>query len=623
MKDYQKHQLAELWRALVKDRRHRRSCFGRAARQERAVEPRQCRDAPRVFLCLESCRDDPDDAELDHRQFQLSRVFLGAGGGKFRITTAASPSASDLYTQAASGAVIAASGPRVYTASYDSNMIGTGHGHVVNATGLTTDKLFTGPVATTPTMSDTGTGVITAGTHRAGYIIQTRSGFMGKISGITSWTAAGSKQANFSLTASLPTEATNVYPVITPASNLNRWFLIPNTSAAASGSINLTFSISDDDLVAADVLNEVTDNVNLWTQDGSGNAPFSPLAIGEYGFRTWYIADVSGQSTLIVSDPDDPQHITADQHVRWLPAFRRMRGAFSIGGMLYVGDSGWTYGFRDNGALPVEWPTPDLVDGSIGPYGPNCATVSASQSFALVANPQGLWLLQGGSYATRPLTYNVDPDWNRINWNGGGYNVRVVDVKDQQRAYVFAPLDSATLNTHMLTIDYTAGLTPEKIKFSPWDLIAAGYSSLGGGCVVQNPTTKIPELWFGTTSKVLRQNQPTDTNPYRDDTLGIDSQFETALLPGINGNVMHHYGAQIRAYGSGTLNGITYGVDRTVNSGAWALALAAAPGKMYIKRYPRVRSESASTRFTNGSVVDAYFVLSALDHLYSPGPEFR
>jgi hypothetical protein len=68
---------------------------------------------------------------------------------------------------------------------------------------------------------------------------------------------------------------------------------------------------------------------------------------------------------------------------------------------------------------------------------------------------------------------------------------------------------------------------------------------------------------------------------------------------------------------------VRLGMSRQGKSSAWTLALSAAPGKMYVKRYPRVRSESASTRFTNGAVVDAYFVLSALDHLYSPGPEFR
>lgn len=557
-------------------------------------------------------------------------------GAKFRITSTTSPSASDLYTQSASGSVIAASGPRIYTATYDANMAGTGSGRVVNST-LTVDKLFLGPLSDVPTVTNTSTGNVTAGVHRVGYIIQTRSGFQGRISpsSVTTGfntasivTATGGAKLRFQMSGiTWPTEANEIFPVMTPAANLNRWFAIPNVSQAITGggttAVDLTFDISDDDLLAADALDEVTDHINLWTQDGSGNPPFAPLAIGEYGFRTWYIADVAGNSQLIVSDPEDPQHVTADQHMLQLPGFRKIRGGFSIGGMLYVGSTGWTYGYRDTGALPVEWPTPDLVDAQIGPYGPNCVTVSASQGFALVANPQGLWLFSGGSYSTKPLTYFVDPDWKRINWTGGGVNVVVVDSKDDQRAYVLAPLDSATGNSHILTIDYTNGLTPETVKFSPWDLANAGYSTLGGGTIVINPTTQIPELWIGTATDILRQKQPTETNPYRDVAAGINWVFETALLPGVNGSIFYHYCGQLRATGAGTLSGTVYGMDRTVNSGAWTQALTATPGKIYLKRYPRVRSESASYRFTNSHVTDSYCILSQLEHNFGIGPSFR
>jgi hypothetical protein len=559
-------------------------------------------------------------------------------GTRFRITTTYTPFAISLYSQSAAGAVIAASGPRIYTATYDANMTGTGSGHVISGVDLSfVDKLFLGPLTNVPTVSNVSTGNVTAGAHRVGYILGTRNGYQGRISpssGTTGFNTAsavnatGGMSLRFQLSGiTWPNEVNTVYPVMTPASNLNRWFAIPNVSAAVTGgattAVDVTFSISDDDLLAADVENEVTDHINLWTQDGSGNPPFSPLAIGEYGFRTWYVADVSGNSQLIVSDPEDPQHITADQHMLQLPGFRKIRGAFALGGMLYVGSTGWTYGYRDTGALPVEWPTPDLVDAQIGPYGPNCVTVSASQGFALVANPQGLWLFQGGSYATKPLTYYVDPDWKRINWTGGGVNVVVVDSKDDQRAYVMAPLDSATSNSHILTIDYTNGLTPETVKFSPWDLANAGYSTLGGGAVVINPDTQIPELWIGTATDILRQKQPTETHPYRDVAAGIDWQFETALLPGVNGSIFYHYCAQLRATGSGTLTGTVYGMDRTVNSGAWTQALSASPGKIYLKRYPRVRSESASYRFSNGAALDSYCVLSQLEHNFAPGPSFR
>lgn len=565
--------------------------------------------------------------------------YYNASSGKMRLVPdLANPIPVDHFTQ--SGAVaaqIASSGTRCYFALYDSAIKGICGARVTSVSGaaVSNDECFVGPLTTKPSsITQSSSGSITAGTHRLGYIVQTRSGYLGKISPYSSTTnlfdttsvfvAPGAKNLTFQLSTTWPTEASKVWPVMTTVSNLNRYFLVPGVTAlsvpgGSAFTITFTIDISDEDL--ASVGTDVTDNMDLLTKTAAGVAPFWPFSVGEYGFRTVYLTEIDSIAQAYISEPERPQHITADQHVVYLPGQRKMTGQFVIGKVLYIAGPNWTYAYEDTGDIPISWPSPRMVDGTIGMYSPRCATVNASQGFALVAHQTGFWMFAGGAYQTRAWSYYVDPDWKRINWAGGGHTVQVIDNKDKQQAYVLAPLDSATAPSHILMFDYSNGTTPEDIKYSLWSL--SGFAP-GSGCLVQNASTKQDELWIGKSSagKVLRQVAATETTPYNDDGSAISWAYETALLPGLTpdlGRLYYHYAEQIRALGNGELSLTVYGMDRTKSVIPAPIMLVSTPGTSYTKLYTRLRSESASIRMTTSSA-NHWCQLSAIDHYYGTGP---
>jgi len=543
-----------------------------------------------------------------------------------------------MYTQAgAVGASITSGGTFLFLATYDANGNGVGQCRVASqyVAALNTDIAFQGPLTAVPTVSNSGTGSVTAGIHNFGYILQTRNGFVGRISPVSGSTfvpvalnAAGGKQVSFSVTTTWPADANIVYPVMSTVNNPNRYFLVPGQSflvpPGLSFTASFTIDITDADLASTGT--DVTNNQLLFTQDTSGNGPFSPNFVAVYGPRTVYHTVIGSVPQAYASEPDNPQYITADQHVLYLPGFKAMSSSFSLNNIYYVLGPHWTYAFQDTGDTPVNWPSAQLIDGNIGTPSVHGTTVNSSRGFAWVCDVTGLYTFQGGRYSTLAVSYMVEPDWKRINWSGAAQTVQVVDNSDKRECMVFVPLDGATTPSHMMMFDYTDDITADKVKYSLWNIVS--YNP-GSGCIVQNPTTGLLELWIGKSSNgaVGRQMNSADGSPYADfSSSAINWQYETALLPGLNehiGNIYHHYADQVRATGSGTLNATIYGLDRT-KSVAWTpgVTLSNTPGGAYTKRYPRLRSESASIRFTM-NVANQHVVLSALDHFYAPGPSFR
>jgi len=73
-------------------------------------------------------------------------------------------------------ASFANAGSRFYVAFYKQNGAGDSAGQVSSYLGGT-QTLFAAPMTVNPTMSEPGVGLVTAGPHRFGYLIQTGNGF--------------------------------------------------------------------------------------------------------------------------------------------------------------------------------------------------------------------------------------------------------------------------------------------------------------------------------------------------------------------------------------------------------------------------------------------------------------
>ena len=539
--------------------------------------------------------------------------------------TLGSPSGSEPYTLFTQASMVAASwasgGTRVYAAPLKSDGSSAGQCRVISTWGaaINVDTAFLGSVSASPAVTEPSAGNVTAGLHRLGFIILTRSGHFGIISSEHEFTAAGSKniQIVYTPTTTWPTEAQFLYPVMTTTANLNRWFLVPGAQVAVAGggafAATVTIDVNDDDLSA--VGTDVTDNLSLWTQSG-GTGPFNPTVVLEVGNRMGYIHTDSGVSQIAISDPEKPQHITQDQHVLTLPGQRQMTTGFMMPNGLYLVGPSWTYYTSDNGQVPVLWPTIQLVDGQIGTVAPRGVSANTSQGYAWVASQRGLELFQGGVYADKPVSYYVSDWWRRINWSAA-VHVEVKDEPHNHRVRVKVPLDGASTATHIFTFDYTNGISPELIAFSP-DSISG--TNIGAIEIVKNPTSGRLELWIGNAvaGKILRQKNSADASPYNDDSAAIDSIYETSLNPPkVNaGQVKAFHGAHFRVKGAGALAVTAYGLDRTKNKTTTAITLSATPGSEPLRQW-YLTSEGQSVRLRTNAA-DEYFLLSAIKQYWTP-----
>lgn len=541
----------------------------------------------------------------------------------------------------AAGSVLVTDGNRMYGAFYDSTGKAGFAGGQVFGKGVGADPLFAAPLATVPTVSETGSGLVTAGVHRIGYLVTTRNGFTTNLSPATgsplafvpvAFTSSGGKNLQVVIAGPIPATyvgTNNVQIVMTTAANLDRYFTVPGAVAnldIVTGA-TITLSITDDDLAATGT--DVTTQIGLLTNQSPTAPylpPFNPWAIFTYSSRMCYCS-VSG---VYISDKNDYQHITADQNLIVLDGLAQPIQGFSMRGVAYIGTQFGFFSTEDNGDVPTTWTPPQKVDGSVGILSPTCMAVNQAAGYAAIASERGLYIFQGGVFQDLPISYYQQSDWSRIDWSKPT-QVQVVDDRLNKRIIVQAPLlsdsngtPSSGAGTYQMTWDYTEGQTPETAKYSI-DMFAS-YSS-GAMGVIQNLTNSLTEVWYAPTTNgdIIRQNDGSETNPYRDvSTTGtaaaIQSLYQTSNIPGAEDPVKvvnFYHGAKFRVCGSGNMSLLVSGVDGTLTTtpAASPIALATAPGKEIMVKW-FLMSEQASISFGTNAV-DQYFIMARIEAGYT------
>lgn len=367
----------------------------------------------------------------------------------------------------AAGAIMAQDGQRLYAAFYDTtgrfspSALGGGQ---VYGWNVGADNLFAPPIELTPSMSETATGVVTAGTHFIGYLMTTRNGYTTALCPVDSggnfapvaFTSSGGKNIQVSISGTFPPymNGGTLQIVMTTVANPNRYYAVPGAIVSgAIGSVVLDVSISDGDLAATGT--DVTAYQDLLTSSVSGTPPFFPSAVFTYSNRMGYVTiDSAGFPVVYMSDQNNYQHITADQHGIYFNNQIEPVMGIDLRGVCYIFSSHSTWQTTDNGDVPVTWTPPQLVDGAIGILSPTCVTVNPAQGYAFVASERGAYVFQGGIYPALPFSYNQQPDYERINW-AVPTTVQVVDDQLNKRVLILAPLKtsvSGASNTNPITI---------------------------------------------------------------------------------------------------------------------------------------------------------------------------
>lgn len=539
------------------------------------------------------------------------------------------------------GATFAEAGARLYCSFFTASGLGASGCRVVTlqSSVFVNDLAFQPPLTYVPgAPTEPGAGTITGGTHYFAYRVEYRSGFLTRPSpdtGVGSpsvstftpvqFTAAGSKNLSWVLNTAWPEGAVNVVMLMTTVANPAQWFEVPGAVQPVVGgttsTITFTIDISDDILFATGI--DATASLFFLTNTVANVPAFTPSVVLTHGTRMVYVTTVSDNvgnqaGALYVSAISAYQEITADQSLIQLPGLKDIVTAISLDGTLYMFGPQWTYRTIDNGAAPVTWPAPILVDGRRGTLAVRGAEVSPSGTYAWLASQDGLYYFQG-SFPPLPISYYQQPDWNRINWSAAE-TLEIRDDPSVKIVYVLVPLDGSSTPTHLMKWDYTNGFEPGTVQYS---LDNVRNYPLGAMEVVQNTLTgqqannaKLKELWIGSSSAnpILRRNSTTDITPYRDNSQPISTLYETALFPrrggryGAQGEVLQHHGADYRMKGFGVLNIITWAIDHARSYNLLPVQLAPLPGQ-YPHRSFDLISEGVSHQFGQGgnSVLDPNF----------------
>lgn len=520
-------------------------------------------------------------------------------------------------------ASVAEAGTRAYLAIFDNKGIGVSQGYVVDSSN-NADKLFQGPPGPAITIAAAdavAAGTVTAGSHNFAVVIVTRTGYTTipgpqtafGVFNPTTAVAAGGKKMDVLVTGTpWPTATASIALLMTTTTNPAKYFFVPGAVAGVPGGLpfafNFTVDIDDAALlqcVPADAL------FDQFSQDVNGAGPFNPSFVCAYGRRMVYGAG----DRVYISDPDDFQAISADQHVLFLPGLRNIKTAFPFrDNNLYLLGDYWTYSTSDDGNVPTSWSGPHVVDGNLGTIAVLGITVDPSQSYALVATQSGFRIFQDGAYQDPSLSF-WQPDWATINW-AAAPTIELINDIEEQCFRALAPLGGATSPSNELVWNYMSGKTPETVRYSK-NVVSDRYCFT----LVQNNTSGRREVWMGPGTAsgggaVWR----------KDDTLtqdvGVDiagQVWESQYLLDIEelGGPVAFHGLHFTAKGTGTAFTITgFGPDHVKSAGAKVNNLATmATGGIRILRQWSMNAENQSIEFKTDT---GWFELIEFEPYYTP-----
>jgi hypothetical protein len=433
------------------------------------------------------------------------------------------------------------------------------------------------------TVTETGSGVVTAGLHGVLLKTITKTGYNTKPGPIdlvfgaifpTVIGATGGKQIRVQAApvGTWPVWLDSIEILFTTVRNPNRYEIIANTMVSGLGGTGTvydkTFNYSDSSL--REINNAATDFMFLLSQDQSGAGPFNAKGVLQYGDRVLWIANYGNQDCFFPSEKANPQTITADQHLKTLPETAEISSACVQGEVLNILSPDGVWAFTDNGDIPVSWATPDSITSQTGISHIRHITTRRGPGPAFYANPTGLHMISGNQISEKPLSYYQRTVWENINWSNPAA-IQLLDDHAMKRLIVIAPVNSIVsgiypgLGQMTMVWSYAQGLSLEKINYSPYFISVNDWqiSWVGMG---KNTSSNVWELWMASfpvpsiasATFLMRQKSVEGgyTNMFTDPFgLGINSYYHTSQLPNNFSHQTHNWaGIAYRLRGNGNFS---------------------------------------------------------------------
>lgn len=386
--------------------------------------------------------------------------------------------------------------------------------------------------------TDFGSGGVTAGQHFLALVITTRTGQVCPPLRLGwNFTSAANRliTVQFDVSAATPDQYYKLQFAMTAAndSQQGRYYIIPQTDNAfaipAGGLTNAVLAINTPDSVLISEGQPLTDlDANFFQGQviNGVSTTLAPYIVKTHEQRMSYVVRIPSttipgvnmtESAILFSDPGLPQSVGLARSIVQLPGARPITAVASQRGAYYVFGPTYTYVLYSTPDQPVTWATAQLINDQIGASGLNSVCESAGGAYIIVAAPTGLWILSGGAYSAKPLSWYCE-DWARITWAEYlNIGIRVVDLVEEQKILVIAPLDTNLEPTHILCFDYANGLSAETVRYSLWQTEGEGQGDWKAYATAMDFSTGKTCLWRAGLARAVgvpAQNQIQVRYPY-------------------------------------------------------------------------------------------------------------
>ena len=391
--------------------------------------------------------------------------------------------------------------------------------------------------------SSAGPEVITPGIHQVAGVFITRSGYRSRPVPLGTF-VAGTGLGAVTIRTTFPIGISSqwlyfqyaIAPVDTPAS----LYVVPDGfnrfTVTGGGTAQYTFML--DDATLQQTGEELNPN-NLPFVQGT---PFNiaPYAINRVGNRYAYHADIptgylsSMEGAVFFSDPGEPQSLRISNSIVQTPKRAPVTAGMEIDGVYYMLGMDSTHAIQPTADFPLEWAPAQEVSGEIGALFQTAVLSSGKRREGYVATIGGAYVLAGGRYLSRPLSYWAETDWKRINWaTAPAHAFQWIDDADQNRIGFSAPLDGALQATHVFWWTYQARgrdgdymVNADNVDYAlmPWpDMVAdGGYGEAAAvgrilGTNLKSELCYVPGNPIDGAYRIYRQDLTDAPYPWKDD----------------------------------------------------------------------------------------------------------
>lgn len=338
--------------------------------------------------------------------------------------------------------------------------------YVYKGDGTTARKAggTTPPATPTVTVANGAPGTGTdAGVHIFGVVFETDTGYLTPPGALVAFTTTALLSLDFS-----------TIPISPDSFVVKRHLVASKLITTYNGDVNgYTLYFIPDGEIPNNVATTLT-NINFFDngllEDAShlsDNFDQIPAGVGlvTYHNRLCLFTTYEEQSVVYVSEAGEPEAFNQVDGLLTVPSDGNwITNAAELRDVLYVFKRAKTVSFVDNGDQPATWPL-TVVDNAMGCGVHGIGTVldsgSSNVDYLVVCSYTGI-VLFNGRYILPELSFKVQALWRAQDFK---FRNRVIQlVNDSVKQVLYCVMTDNTI----LYAEYTGGLDPKSIKFSPW-----------------------------------------------------------------------------------------------------------------------------------------------------------